>query len=240
MPYCLEEQDTLFRLKKSIRCLSRRLDTSYPTGGYALSDSILQAGNLVKEILLKLNLPDHKSVLTDSKIHIKMDMELKNIKKDDYTSFQDQEKCEHGGSKVTSTHDGERSQDDDKRLYLVDDLKKLKDHMQVKLKGTSSSLKPKDHYAYHKLKDKIQDHEQRPKIFHMQMQTTLGVKILDAVYNVITRVQSLYATTITKYQLADIFTKALPRERFNLLIEKLGMKSMSPETLKNLAEEEEE
>ncbi|GJR89673.1 retrovirus-related pol polyprotein from transposon TNT 1-94 [Tanacetum coccineum] len=44
----------------------------------------------------------------------------------------------------------------------------------------------------------------------------------------------------TEYQLADIFTKALPRERFNFLIEKLGMKSMSPETLKNLAEEEEE
>ncbi|GKC67295.1 retrovirus-related pol polyprotein from transposon TNT 1-94 [Tanacetum coccineum] len=36
----------------------------------------------------------------------------------------------------------------------------------------------------------------------------------------------------TKYQLADIFTKPLPRERFNFLIDKLGMKSMSPETLK--------
>ncbi|GKD67722.1 hypothetical protein Tco_1321812 [Tanacetum coccineum] len=44
----------------------------------------------------------------------------------------------------------------------------------------------------------------------------------------------------TEYHLADIFTKALPRERFNFLIEKLGMKSMSPETLKNLAEEEED
>ncbi|GJV13430.1 hypothetical protein Tco_1354971 [Tanacetum coccineum] len=44
----------------------------------------------------------------------------------------------------------------------------------------------------------------------------------------------------TEYQLADIFTKALPRERFNFLIKKLGMKSMSPETLKNLAEKEEE
>ncbi|GJR35303.1 putative reverse transcriptase domain-containing protein [Tanacetum coccineum] len=30
-------------------------------------DSILQAGNPVKEILLKLNLPDHRSILTDSK-----------------------------------------------------------------------------------------------------------------------------------------------------------------------------
>ncbi|GJW59186.1 hypothetical protein Tco_0105917 [Tanacetum coccineum] len=44
----------------------------------------------------------------------------------------------------------------------------------------------------------------------------------------------------TEYQLADIFTKALPRERFNFLVKKLGMKSMSPETLKSLTEEEDE
>ncbi|GJZ58341.1 retrovirus-related pol polyprotein from transposon TNT 1-94 [Tanacetum coccineum] len=44
----------------------------------------------------------------------------------------------------------------------------------------------------------------------------------------------------TKYQLDDIFTKPLPRERFNFLIDKLGMKSMSPETLKRLAEETDE
>ncbi|GJW32030.1 hypothetical protein Tco_0052062 [Tanacetum coccineum] len=36
----------------------------------------------------------------------------------------------------------------------------------------------------------------------------------------------------TEYQLADIFTKPLLRERFNFLIEKLDMRSMSPETLK--------
>nr|GEU49500.1 retrovirus-related Pol polyprotein from transposon TNT 1-94 [Tanacetum cinerariifolium] len=40
----------------------------------------------------------------------------------------------------------------------------------------------------------------------------------------------------TEYQLADIFTKPLPRERFNFLIEKLGIRSMSLETLKCLAE----
>ncbi|GJU50948.1 MAK10-like protein [Tanacetum coccineum] len=34
------------------------------------------AGNLVKDILLKLNLPDHRSILTDSKIYIKMVMEI--------------------------------------------------------------------------------------------------------------------------------------------------------------------
>ncbi|GJT18853.1 copia protein [Tanacetum coccineum] len=43
-----------------------------------------------------------------------------------------------------------------------------------------------------------------------------------------------------EYQLANIFTKPLPRERFNFLIEKLGMRSMSLETLKCLTEEEDE
>nr|GEU39761.1 hypothetical protein [Tanacetum cinerariifolium] len=43
-----------------------------------------------------------------------------------------------------------------------------------------------------------------------------------------------------KYQLDDIFTKPLPQERFNFLIEKLGMRSMSPETIKRLTEEEDE
>ncbi|GKA73614.1 retrovirus-related pol polyprotein from transposon TNT 1-94 [Tanacetum coccineum] len=44
----------------------------------------------------------------------------------------------------------------------------------------------------------------------------------------------------TEYQLADIFTKLFPGERFNFFIEKLGMRSMSPDTLKRLTEEEDE
>ncbi|GKE32635.1 hypothetical protein Tco_1451957 [Tanacetum coccineum] len=44
----------------------------------------------------------------------------------------------------------------------------------------------------------------------------------------------------TEYQLAGIFTKPLPRERFNFLIKKLGMRNMSLETLKRLAEETKE
>ncbi|GJX64691.1 hypothetical protein Tco_0299034 [Tanacetum coccineum] len=44
----------------------------------------------------------------------------------------------------------------------------------------------------------------------------------------------------TKYQLADIFTKALCRERIEFLIDKLGMRSFTPETQKELAEEAEE
>ncbi|GJZ36940.1 hypothetical protein Tco_0583131 [Tanacetum coccineum] len=44
----------------------------------------------------------------------------------------------------------------------------------------------------------------------------------------------------TEYQLADIITKALPREGFNFLVEMLGKKSMPPETLKSMIKEEEE
>nr|GEW19735.1 hypothetical protein [Tanacetum cinerariifolium] len=40
----------------------------------------------------------------------------------------------------------------------------------------------------------------------------------------------------TEYQLADIFTKALGRERIEFLINKLGMRSFTPETLKQLAD----
>nr|GEZ64854.1 hypothetical protein [Tanacetum cinerariifolium] len=44
----------------------------------------------------------------------------------------------------------------------------------------------------------------------------------------------------TEYQLADIFIKALGRERIEFLINKLGMRSFTPETLKHLADEAEE
>ncbi|GJV12812.1 retrovirus-related pol polyprotein from transposon TNT 1-94 [Tanacetum coccineum] len=44
----------------------------------------------------------------------------------------------------------------------------------------------------------------------------------------------------TEYQLADIFTKALGRERIEFLINKLGMRSFTPDTLKQLADEVDE
>ncbi|GJT66176.1 hypothetical protein Tco_1017656 [Tanacetum coccineum] len=44
----------------------------------------------------------------------------------------------------------------------------------------------------------------------------------------------------TEYQLADIFTKAPGKERIKFLINKLGMRSFTPETLKQLAGEAEE
>nr|GEZ30790.1 copia protein [Tanacetum cinerariifolium] len=42
----------------------------------------------------------------------------------------------------------------------------------------------------------------------------------------------------TNYQLADIFTKSLPRQRFEFILPRLGMKSMSQTTLKRIQEEE--
>nr|GFA51734.1 retrovirus-related Pol polyprotein from transposon TNT 1-94 [Tanacetum cinerariifolium] len=39
---------------------------------------------------------------------------------------------------------------------------------------------------------------------------------------------------MTDYQLKEIFTKALPRQRFEFILSRLGMKSMSPTTLKRL------
>nr|GFB18838.1 retrovirus-related Pol polyprotein from transposon TNT 1-94 [Tanacetum cinerariifolium] len=44
----------------------------------------------------------------------------------------------------------------------------------------------------------------------------------------------------TKHQLADIFTKALLKERIEFLINKLGMRSFTPETLKQLTDEVDE
>ncbi|GJY67716.1 uncharacterized mitochondrial protein-like protein [Tanacetum coccineum] len=44
----------------------------------------------------------------------------------------------------------------------------------------------------------------------------------------------------TGNQMADIFTKALARERIKFLINKLGMRSFTPETLKQLADEVDE
>nr|GFA99868.1 hypothetical protein [Tanacetum cinerariifolium] len=44
----------------------------------------------------------------------------------------------------------------------------------------------------------------------------------------------------TEYQLADLFTKALGRDRIEFLTTKLGMRSFTPETLKQLMNEEDE
>nr|GFC19478.1 ribonuclease H [Tanacetum cinerariifolium] len=44
----------------------------------------------------------------------------------------------------------------------------------------------------------------------------------------------------TEYQLADLFTKALGRDKIEFLTNKIGMRSFTPETLKQVMNEEEE
>ncbi|GKE35387.1 hypothetical protein Tco_1454709, partial [Tanacetum coccineum] len=39
----------------------------------------------------------------------------------------------------------------------------------------------------------------------------------------------------TEYQLADLFTKALSKERFELPVHKIGMRCMTPTQLERLA-----
>nr|GFA67377.1 retrovirus-related Pol polyprotein from transposon TNT 1-94 [Tanacetum cinerariifolium] len=53
------------------------------------------------------------------------------------------------------------------------------------------------------------------------------------------RVIELYFIN-TEYQLEDLFTKALGRDRIQFLINKLGMRSFTPETLKQLMDEVDE
>ncbi|GJY55564.1 hypothetical protein Tco_0454679 [Tanacetum coccineum] len=81
---------------------------------------------------------------------------------------------------------------------------------------------------------KAQDHSQRQAVQHSRS------KHIDIRHHFIKeqaerRVVELYFVE-TKYQLADIFTKALPRERFETILLLLGVKQMSLETLKELQE----
>ncbi|GJU35894.1 hypothetical protein Tco_1184248 [Tanacetum coccineum] len=63
-----------------------------PTSNNLMVDSILQAGNHVKEILLKLNLPDHKSILMDSKVK----MDNLNITIEEYIILQEEKDLSRG------------------------------------------------------------------------------------------------------------------------------------------------
>nr|GEV35254.1 FAD-dependent pyridine nucleotide-disulfide oxidoreductase [Tanacetum cinerariifolium] len=62
----LDQQRTCIMIKSiNLKLMDRRIMRSLEK----FKDSILQAGNPVKEILLTLNLPDHRSILTDSKVN---------------------------------------------------------------------------------------------------------------------------------------------------------------------------
>ncbi|GKB30549.1 hypothetical protein Tco_0869950 [Tanacetum coccineum] len=79
-------------------------------------------------------------------------LKLKNIKKDVYTRFQRQEHYEHVGPEVTRSQEVKRSQDDEKRLCLVDDLKKFK-IIFMSSQRYKPKPKVKDHYINSQVND---------------------------------------------------------------------------------------
>nr|GEU31923.1 retrovirus-related Pol polyprotein from transposon TNT 1-94 [Tanacetum cinerariifolium] len=85
-----------------------------------------------------------------------------------------------------------------------------------------------------------------PQVLSMRSQLTdygLGFNKISTFHFIKEQVENgvvkIYFVNV-EYQLADIFTKALCRERIEFLINKLGMLSFTPETLKQLAYETEE
>ncbi|GKA94006.1 hypothetical protein Tco_0815992 [Tanacetum coccineum] len=121
------------------------------------------AGNPDKEILLKLNLPDHRSILTNLKEYIKMDMEVPGSSRltrfiatcsysTDISNDIMKAQYEHVGPKVTRSQEGKRSQDDDDRLCLVDDLKKFKITF-MSSQRCKSKPKVNDHYIISQAND---------------------------------------------------------------------------------------
>ncbi|GKE26693.1 hypothetical protein Tco_1442077 [Tanacetum coccineum] len=104
-----------------------------PTSNKLYEDSLLQAGNSCQgELPLKGILPDHRSVLTDPKIYIKMDVVVPDSSRDVFRNsdvcYHDITKCEHAGPK-------------------------LKDHILSQAQWNNA----KDHYT--KYKDIIKDYE---------------------------------------------------------------------------------
>ncbi|GJZ76056.1 hypothetical protein Tco_0640521 [Tanacetum coccineum] len=98
-------------------------------------NSILQAGNPVKEILLKLNLPDHR-ILKDGGEEV---LKLKNFKKDALLKLfklSNQERYENVGPKVTSSQDGEvyKMAKRDYAWLMISRCLRSHIHTQVKLK----------------------------------------------------------------------------------------------------------
>ncbi|GJR43093.1 hypothetical protein Tco_1311196 [Tanacetum coccineum] len=66
--------------------------------------------------------------------------------------------------------------------------------------------------------------------------TSGGIKFLgDKLDSWISKKQD--CTAITEYQLADMFTKALPEERFKYLVRRIGMRRLTPAELEVLAKE---
>ncbi|GJW39847.1 retrovirus-related pol polyprotein from transposon TNT 1-94 [Tanacetum coccineum] len=89
--------------------------------------------------------------------------------------------------------------------------------------------------------------EKREELVLLAMKLVLLLMIISAAYakpteKHLTTVKQMLTMQVAKTQgkLADIFTKALARERFKFLVKRLGMQSITSEELKHLAEFDED
>ncbi|GJS21754.1 hypothetical protein Tco_0450386 [Tanacetum coccineum] len=143
---------------------NRRFDTS--------------AGNPVKEILLKLNLPDHR-ILKDggevkefqrSLCHSDTErlsrsdevLKLKNLKKDALLKLFKltyQERYEHVGPEVTSSQDGEVYKMMKGYYAWLMISRSSRSHSYIQVNGTSSNLKSMITTSIHKLMNEVNDYE---------------------------------------------------------------------------------
>ncbi|GJU44859.1 hypothetical protein Tco_1202125 [Tanacetum coccineum] len=133
------------------------------------------AGNPVKEILLKLNLPDHRILKdggedkefqrsfrhSDTERLSRSDevLKLKNFKKDATLKLfksTNQERYEHVGPEVTSSQDGKvyKMAKRDYAWLMISRCSRSHIHIKVKVKGMCSSLKVKITTTYSQEEEK--------------------------------------------------------------------------------------
>ncbi|GKE77854.1 hypothetical protein Tco_1543974, partial [Tanacetum coccineum] len=140
-------------------------------------------GNPVKEILLKLNLPDHRILKdggevkefqrsfchSDTECLSRTDevLKLKNLKKDTLLKLFKltyQERYEHVGLEVTSSQDGEvymKAKGDYAWLMIS---RSSRSHSYIQVKDTSQCLKSSITTSIHKLMIEVKDYELKTKV----------------------------------------------------------------------------
>ncbi|GJY51579.1 hypothetical protein Tco_0442426 [Tanacetum coccineum] len=163
--------DHVLRFMESIMVVS--IGIQNPDDLARTGDSILQAGNPVKEILLKLNLPDHRILKdrdevkefqrsfrhSDTERLSRSDevLKLKNLKKDALLKLFKltyQEMYKHVGPEVTSSQDGKvyKMVKRDYAWLMISRCSRLHYHIQVKIKEQAQP-KVYDHYINSQVND---------------------------------------------------------------------------------------
>ncbi|GJZ84739.1 retrovirus-related pol polyprotein from transposon TNT 1-94 [Tanacetum coccineum] len=161
------------------------------------------AGNPVKEILLKLNLPDHRKLKdggedkefqrsfrhSDTERLSRSDevLKLKNFKKDATLKLfksTNQERYEHVGPEVTSSQDGKvyKMAKRDYAWLMISRCSRSHIHIKVKVKGMCSSLKVKITTTYSQEEEKKEIQITCIPYKHQRLPTKFDLKSYEGVF----------------------------------------------------------